>query len=1307
GVKFDWTVTYLGEALSDRQVTINGKVCLLIWEPGTFSPFEFLNCYELPSPAPTDLWRVKIKAIPKDNELGEYRNFTYAPVFEARPGSQVFRVFINKSSLRTDFWNHYPFPDSEHQLYGPQREHNPVFFDWELYTQIFSPANGFYLGQYVVPGSVSVTRNGTNETRFQVNYDTGIITFLTAIMPDDRLDVTYSVSQGQDNNGDVLFVWGNKFPFSELFNLELATGVRWNILPGAYSEEVYSRTGAVLASLSLSGKNQNISYKAAGAVSFSNPDTTGILRLLGMEDKGLYLPITEDMAYPAAEPDPAGIAGLAARGRLLYKDYRAYDLLGSFSLQPLSWSVPSDQVFPYTNGSQPGPYLVGEGSSGDTDQSLVMDFELDNQNDWVGFQIPIVAKQGVIDLSQVKSILYSYRAAELSGSVRVYLQVGDLSEDVDGDGKLDEELSKLSRGFLFNDTDNGVNLYVGGGPKQEGNNIIDSEDTDGNGFLDYPSPPPENSNYIYTSAALALAAATGWNVANIYLTPADQERLKRARSLRLIVVNNQVGPVNGKILIDSIHLEGTSFWTDNTAGQVNMREIEERYAAGKPSIALEDAYPEVHTIFHNAGADNKILELTWNSPAGNSFTVKTAFKHGTEGVRYRRVELYAAKMGLSEFGGSSDITLSLSDVNGKGITATIPQTALDNRWRKIIIDLENRTVSVDDTQVAGAAVTADNYDSLLFFSIAVNYTDGGTLLIDELHLRDPDGAIGGAFALKSDISFPGTLAAVGGVPLFSDLNIHEDFLAVTPGFAGLYGDPSRNMSTNNLTELSCGLLGTELSADFNLQGVDTDWTVSGGHRVKIPRQASPIVFIDRFSLRERSWGRELSRGNELNLSLTGIGTLNLSQSTQSQEQILIQNWDGNLNFFLASPYLVTLTTDIATSSADFVYKDRMYFDSWISAYTYLLPWEQGAVQDRRWDYSVVQNLETTPVGARLELDSGYKSYEITSTSRTQINTLELLLNLPIKLGTLTITPGYRRTLRTTRLLGNSGSFSGDLDELFTEYGVQEYFWTFIPFDELFDPQCESRFREKNPDIQKAYYKPEATLALIRPFGSNLWDIFLPSQVDLSLGKEFVQQDTLYDDATVFSLKTRSNAINLFGSSGAFAIFNFYTIDQYSTAVSLDLRYDKDNSLDTYSFSLENQFQFENEVKNTLVFHNLFAVNQDEELKIYDQGSVKFQWYVRPEQGVSLPLLSKEIAQTGFIGHTERIDLQFYNLQEDLGSHPVNIILTHETSFIYPDFGYIRAEVSIGMDWENIPDQIKTENIIIAGFRLALEVNLTF
>ena len=123
---------------------------------------------------------------------------------------------------------------------------------------------------------------------------------------------------------------------------------------------------------------------------------------------------------------------------------------------------------------------------GDIDLMLraMMDFELDS-GDWVGMQLPVVLEQGVRDLSSYDGISLLYNVVEFSqtGNFDIYLQIGDIGEDLDGDGPPpDEEFSENSAGFDFDDSANGVTLRVGSSPQNTGNGRLDSEDIDGNGF---------------------------------------------------------------------------------------------------------------------------------------------------------------------------------------------------------------------------------------------------------------------------------------------------------------------------------------------------------------------------------------------------------------------------------------------------------------------------------------------------------------------------------------------------------------------------------------------------------------------------------------------------------------------------------------------------------------------------------------------------------------------------------------------------------------------------------------------------------
>ena len=309
-------------------------------------------------------------------------------------------------------------------------------FEREFLVRILHPVSGYFLEPDIVPGSVSVSRNGRGESRFTVDYDIGIVEFDIPISPTDRLEITYRRRISLPGAGDVLLTWGNRFAIDPQTDLELALGARWNALPEAYSTEPLSRTGAVVTSAGIKGEVDHLAYEASAGVSYAYPDTTGILRLQGMEDPGFSVYLSEDSAYPFA----ASVAGLdldaVKRGRLFYKNYRSYGLLGAATLQSLEWTCPDDQIFPYETGSKSGPYMVSANSTALPGESLVIDFECDEDDDWVAVQVPVSSGQGLMDLSHVQGVTLSYKAIDVSGNFDIFLHVGELGENIDGDDEL-------------------------------------------------------------------------------------------------------------------------------------------------------------------------------------------------------------------------------------------------------------------------------------------------------------------------------------------------------------------------------------------------------------------------------------------------------------------------------------------------------------------------------------------------------------------------------------------------------------------------------------------------------------------------------------------------------------------------------------------------------------------------------------------------------------------------------------------------------------------------------------------------------
>ena len=165
---------------------------------------------------------------------------------------------------------------------------------------MLSPTSQMVLESNIEPGSVQVTVNGVPETRYTVEPVSGTVTPQFDILPTDRIQVTYRKAEQGISGGDIVFAWRDQIPLSDQALLSLSAGVRWNANPWTFSQVPYTKSGTVIATAGIDGKTDTFEYSAEAGVSYTNPDTTGILRLFGMEGNSLPIDLSEDNAYPAS-----------------------------------------------------------------------------------------------------------------------------------------------------------------------------------------------------------------------------------------------------------------------------------------------------------------------------------------------------------------------------------------------------------------------------------------------------------------------------------------------------------------------------------------------------------------------------------------------------------------------------------------------------------------------------------------------------------------------------------------------------------------------------------------------------------------------------------------------------------------------------------------------------------------------------------------------------------------------------------------------------------------------------------------------
>jgi hypothetical protein len=807
---FSWGMgNYFSRPITNRQVILPGVgTALLLWEPGDISPFEIGSSYFFSSEPPADISQISIKLNPKVANGTLPTNVSFLNT----PADRRFMALVdpNLASSTNRFYDFFPFPDPTGLLYGPNRDSMRGGLAFDIIYQFLTPVTDMILEADIVPGSVQMTVNGLPETRFQVDAASGRLTMITDVLPTDRIVVTYSKVEQGSSGGDILFAWTDRIAMSDAVNLSFGAGLRWNVNPWSYSQVAYSKSGTIIATAGIDGKTDNLAYSAQGAFSFTNPDTSGILRLFGMEGNLMPLDLSEDNAYPASVPDPTepgmGLVSKLNRGFLFYRDFRVYDSFGGSSLQTFEQANPPQM--PYANGKRMGPFSV-QGSNGNlATNSLVFEYAL-NSGEWVGAQLPISSGSDV-DLSSARAITLRLRNPNQTGSVNVYLQIGSISEDLDSTGVLKAEISSTDAGFPFVDQatlHSGITLKVGAGPQLTGNGRLDSEDRNANGLLDL-----EDATRVATPAngpsanPIALTAANaGWTNYTFTLADADRAQLLKARGIRIIIVDASGGS-SGDILLDTITIEGTPFWpipggTDSRKN-IQVQEAAENLAQSPPPAGgdLASRYPDTYRKFHSGGETNQVLETAWSSlTPTNTFTVQGFVPlvdsgttqgpeiQGTGGIQYDTIVSYVR---IPPPGGAS-YTFSLWDTTAASarISWTIPSVN-DNVWHEIRVSKKENTVRMDGN-VVGAPIKFDSgYGSLTQLQVQVTGAASGLLYIDEVYCTDPEINLGAALVGSLNAKLPGTLVKAGNVAILSDVDLREELSLMSEGFTPLYGTPS-------------------------------------------------------------------------------------------------------------------------------------------------------------------------------------------------------------------------------------------------------------------------------------------------------------------------------------------------------------------------------------------------------------------------------------------------------------------------------------------------------------------------------------
>lgn len=1293
---FIWREASPTHDFTDLQVNVGTKDYLLLYEPGFFSPFEQCNRYH---PATMKLSASSVAEIHhKDTNTPAALNRNIRPLI--REERNTIEVRIGGLEAENPL-NRLPFISEAPAVYGRGLPSADNSADIELTVRSLNPVASLSAGSSLIPGSVRVIRNGAEIYSFTVNYETGEISLAAPVNPSDVIELYYRSYSPEGSGGDLLFAGGNKINLSDRARLDLAMGLRWNVRNDSYSLDPDDHPGSLALSALFSYQEEHFQFKSDLGLSFFNPDTSGYLRLLGMEETEYQLPLNQTTIFPSSIPlttpqliDAYG-AGKTNRGKLLYKDYWIPGPLGSVSLA--SYTYTSPQVYDYVDGNPSGPYLASAAEEGIDDPVMVMDFSMD-AGDWVGAVVQ-TPEGAALDFSTASSIDFQWKTADISGSFDVYVHFGTIGEDLDGDGALDAELSELSNGFPFNDTGNGVTLYLGG---VSGGASVQTEDSDGDGLLESDTESliiARGSAGAAFTPLLALPAET-WSTVSIDRNSFDFDKLKQVKGIRIILAEKSgSSPAGGKLLVTPPQIRGSRMYSRTSGpGTIRGREIAE--ASVPAAESLGKAHPESSSVFHSGTSESKSLEITWSGMSSGSWS-SSAYTTAVPPGQYDSFSFYLLPYDLGA--GTGDISVSFTDSRGRGLHASFSAGESD-RWQKVSISIPNAGISINGNPVSGTVSRDSTGNKWSHFTVSLAGVTAGTVYLDEVHLHDPRPGIGIGSSLSVSYKHPGPLLSSGETVLLGNFSVEEEAFVSSEAF--MSGSTEESLDDyGSVTRAGIEVLYTRLEGEIAFGGTLHQSHISGGHSIIFPAVPFPISLTDSYYRSYYALPETMSRQTKLRAADDDLGSLILSSESFLREDTLHQNWLFHLSSSWDFPFGFSLEGSLGQRSTGFLLPESSYPVSWIQSYSYLLPLPPAAGREREGSIDFLPALEPKPVGLRLPFRLSY--YNEAAEEGEQKNEGSLAVELPMVFsgdaaGDWSITFGIRRDFTHFTHAASPGDFASDLGTLGTGIAGEHYLYESLPLIELFSPYPETVFFTNPSLLDYAEYRPAAYFNFSRPFGARLVDFFLPSSLETEITRQFKKEGDSLTALSVWNMSLSTIAVNLFGSFGAYPVFSFYKSDEFSSNISISHSLYEISGMTETSFRLGNSLYLFGDNDSSFGIEHDLLIEVDTDSTVSDSISLFFSWKSDFVNFLNIDFFDDPAEYDPYYEHREKLDLTIRDGGRSWDRNLLTMTIGHETNLIVPETGSIRMYADLG--WGLTPAEINgmRQELFFLGIRGGIE-----
>ncbi len=1286
---------------ADYQIEFaDGRDALVLREPGIFSPFAAASLYAAPEGAQSvlDEESTRIRVVRAGSRVPVEENYTIDTI--AAEG--VFRLETDNDETSRD-WR-YPFAARDFAnaaMYGPRASPEITSGDVELLVEYRVDAGDIALDGDVVPGTLIVTVDGVPLDGVEIDYGSGELTLPPNLDPNATVDVTYRVYQVGEDAGDLVFINGNRWSVSDSILLTLATGVRWTLADDGYSEELDEHPGVVTVSAGLEYSGENLTVDSALAVQISQPDTTGFMRLFSAGETTFTLTPGATNLFPAPVPDD-GASGsglttsvdLATRETPLYRNYWSVDGLGNIALRSYNETPESEGTF---SGDRIGPYIARSNDADYTGATAILEWDALDPDEWVGGVVRVA--EDAVDLRDAVSITFYHRyfpadSADPQGDPELLIQLGTFTEDLDGDGVLDEGDSAVDPGVQFDLADGG---FRRAGQYAPGLTAAHSEDGNGDDILG-----TEQSGAIWsTVVSTADIESSGWRTQTIELDRSDAELLGAVRGARFILLNGATTETidTGRLLIGGFEItRGGRAAVVETGGGTARAAIVDDPLSG--SQALASRFDVVGDRFLADDEEPEVLRLTWSSATGDVAAESVVPDISLD--RYRRIVTYAYLSDPTSPPSGADIEFRLSSSRSsvaRALSWTVDADELDGEWHEIAVDLDSGDISVDGRTVATTDTPSDQTALLRLFTITVSGIDDGTLYVDELHAADPraTAAFAGRVTLEWGVEIgPGRLALTQEVAAQS-----QGFRSAETGSTGSESDTAINRSLYTLTRAEYGAGEFRILGESSARATGLGETGAFAHELDLPLVPGSVILEERFRRDYDYLDPFIDRRFALAIGTEAIGAYRVETGNRIDALETEQSWGLTAAPPLPEPISLSLSAELLARDLDSTVENDDYGADWAASWVRFT----DVVDDGRAERRGNAGLEIGVYSLAIGLDGGWRNES--DTTGLQANSIGWDSEIPIEFSQpgrrpWTFTPAYSRDYSVSERR-ESHTFTRDLEIWAASIGDEPVVVTAIPVAELFQEESALDLEAPSGAIERRAYGAEGRLTLSRVFGSRLRDLFVPSDIEFLLGRERSWENASLDDERSWQATISAVAINLFGIEGSTPRSERFLSDEYRSSLVLELDEQVGAEPLGHRVAIENETRLFGFNEAELGITNTYE--QSRAAVSGDRGAetsheLEFVWF-RP--GYPKLAVFERMETAPFYRHTET--LGFTTAFEEGELDRSELLIGHETALIVGENGSIRVFGDIG--WLLEPGRYENGTLQAIGLQLGIQGELRY